>query len=261
MADWLSYFALFGTGLVAGALNVLAGGGSFLTLPVLIFLGLPSTLANGTNRVGILVQNLGAVWGFHRYRVLPWRWALAAALPATAGAGLGTWLALQVGDEAFKKILAGLMVGVTLWTLLDPVGRIRRRSGGEGETRLETLEKPSAGRLLTVGGGFFLVGIYGGFVQAGVGFFILAVTTLGGLDLVRGNALKVLAILVFTVLSLGIFAAEGQVDWGYGLLLAAGTFLGGQLGVRLTVLKGHRWVKGFVTLTVIAFAIKLWLDS
>jgi len=256
------YLALFGVGLIAGVLNVLAGGGSFLTLPVLLFLGLPSTLANGTNRVGILVQNVGAVWGFHRYRVLPWRWAMAAVLPATAGAGLGSWLALWVSDEAFRKILASLMVVVTLWTLLDPVGR-RRPKGEDSRDGQSTVPVPdlTGGRLAGVAVGFLAVGIYGGFVQAGVGFFVLAVTTAAGLDLVRGNALKVLAILVFTVLSLAIFASQGEVDWRLGAVLAAGTFLGGQLGVRLTVLRGHRWVKGFVTVTVIAFALKLWWDS
>lgn len=258
MADWVSFLALFGAGLVAGALNVLAGGGSFLTLPVLLFLGLPSTLANGTNRVGILVQNAGAVWGFHRYRVLPWRWALVSAVPATVGAGLGTVLALWVSDEAFRKILAALMVVVTQWTLIDPAGRSRRAKPDEPDEPVPPL---TGGRSIGVAMAFFGVGVYGGFVQAGVGFFLLAVTTAAGLDLVRGNALKVLVILVFTVLSLGIFAAQGQVDWWLGASLAAGSLLGGQIGVRLTVLKGHRWVKGFVTVTVIVFAIKLWLDS
>lgn len=266
MSEPLAYLALFGAGLVAGVINVLAGGGSFLTLPVLIFLGLPATTANGTNRVGILLQNVGAVWSFHRHRVLPWRWALAAALPATAGAGLGTWIAFQVSDEAFRKTLAFLMVGITLFTLLDPVQRLRARKRGPGESAGEPqpgseLPELAGGRLLGVAGGFFLVGIYGGFVQAGVGFFILAVITLAGLDLVRGNALKVLSILVFTGLSLALFALGGAVDWALGLVLGAGTLVGGQVGVRLTVLKGHRWVKGVVTVMVIVFAVKLWLES
>ena len=99
----LGLLLLFGAGCVAGTLNVLAGGGSFLTLPILIFLGLPATVANGTNRVGILVQNVGAVWGFHRKRVLDWRWGLCAAVPAAAGAVLGTWLALRIGDANCAK--------------------------------------------------------------------------------------------------------------------------------------------------------------
>ena len=247
----VGYLLLFGVGLVAGTLNVVAGGGSFLTLPVMILLGLPATVANGTNRVAILVQNVGAVAGFSRHRLLRKSWLLRAALPALVGAVLGTWLAVVIGDRAFEKVLATLMVTITLWTIWDPVGRTR-----QVEELGEALSRP--GRwALTVG--FFLVGIYGGFVQAGVGFLILTLTTLGGLNLVRGNALKVLLILVFTPLSLAIFAATGNVDWGMGAALAAGNFLGGLAGVRLTVLKGHGWIKKVVLAAVIVFAVKLWL--
>jgi uncharacterized membrane protein YfcA len=240
---WWGYAGLFGIGLVAGTLNVLAGGGSFLTLPALIFLGLPATVANATNRVGIFVQNIGAVWGFNRHRVIDWRWIRWAAVPACFGAVLGTWMALVVGDRAFTRILAFLMVGVTLWTLWDPFKSGEPRQGSP--------------RVALVAAGFFLVGIYGGFVQAGVGFLILAATTLAGLDLVRGNAVKVLSILAFTLISLGIFAVEGKVAWAPGLALAAGTLLGGQLGVHLTVLKGHAWIRTVVTVAVVVLAVKL----
>ena len=253
MSPWLAYAALFGTGLVAGALNVVAGGGSFLTLPVLIFLGLPASVANGTNRIGILTQNLGAVWGFDRYKVLHWRWAPWTALPAAVGAVFGTWGAIEIPDAAFKRVLAFLMVAVSLWTLWDPMRRRQAdRDGGAA-----TLAGP---RRYAIAAAFFAVGLYTGFVQAGVGFLILAVTTLAGLDLVRGNALKVLVILIATPLSLAIFAGTGRVDWALGLALAAGNLLGGLVGVRLTVLKGHRWVRGVVTATVVVFALKLWFE-
>jgi uncharacterized protein len=248
----LSYFALLlalaAGGCVASALNIVAGGGSFLTLPMLIFFGLPPTVANGTNRVGVLVQNLGGVWGFQRHGLLDWRWGLWAAAPAALGAVAGTGAALVVGDAAFRKILASLMVAVTLWTLLDPLRRGRRPA----------LDGPGRARGVGVGLAFLAVGVYAGFVQAGVGFLILAVTTMAGLDLVRGNAVKVLTILVSTVLSLGIFAWSGRVDWPAGLALAAGSAVGSQIGVRLTVLKGHRWVRGVVTAAVAVFAVLLW---
>ncbi len=250
MDAWTGYGILLVVGFVAGTLNVIAGGGSFLTLPLLIFLGLPPTVANATNRVGILAQNVGAVWGFHRHGVLdrsllPW-----VAAPAVLGALLGTWAALQVGDAAFQRILALLMVAVTLWTLWDPLGR-SATSGKSGPPR----------HGVWLGGAFFLVGIYGGFIQAGVGFLILAVTTLAGLDLVRGNALKVFCVLLFTPVSLALFAWQGTIAWPEGLSLAVGTVLGGQLGVRMTVLKGHRWVKAVVTATVMIFAVRLWLSG
>jgi hypothetical protein len=248
--EWIGYLALFATGLVAGVLNVVAGGGSFLTLPVLIFFGLPATVANATNRVGILLQNVGGVWGFHRHRVLPWRWALVASGPAVVGAALGAWMALLVSDEAFRRILAFLMVAVTLWSLLD---RTKARSTGD-----PLPPRPTGRRLAILTAGFFVVGVYGGFVQAGVGFLMLAVLSFAGLDLVRGNAIKVLMALLFTVVSLAIFISQGLVVWLPGLVLGAGNLLGALVGVRLTVLKGHTWVKGVVTVTVIVFAVLLW---
>lgn len=241
-----TYALLFGAGFFAGTLNVIAGGGSFLTIPILIFLGLPPTVANGTNRVAILVQNVGAVWGFHRHRVMDWRYVLWAAVPATFGAGLGAWIAVSIGDQVFKNVLAFLMIGVTLWTLWDPLKTHQRVSTQEAS--------PRVGPLAT---GFFLVGIYGGFVQAGVGFLILAATTMAGLDLVRGNAVKVLSVLVYTSLALAVFAWQGKVDWQLGAILAAGNLAGSFLGVRLTVLKGHRWVRAVVTCAVIVLAVKL----
>ncbi|NPA24502.1 MAG: TSUP family transporter [Deltaproteobacteria bacterium] len=237
------YLILFLVGVVAGTLNVLAGGGSFLTIPLLIFMGLPPVVANGTNRVGILCQNITASLSFQRRGVVEWRYVRWAVLPALAGALLGSKLAIALGDETFKHILAGLMIVVTLWTLWDPL------------KKTDHSQRPFNGPALAVG--FFLVGIYGGFVQAGVGFLVLAATTLAGLDLVKGNAVKVVSILAYTILSLTIFALEGKVDWSLGLVLAAGTMAGSQIGVHLAVLKGHDWIKRVVTVTVIIMAIKL----
>lgn len=231
-------------GLAAGCINVIAGGGSFLTLPILIFVGLPPTMANGTNRVAILLQNVGAVWGFQRHRVVEWRLTGKTALPAAVGAGLGSWLALEVGDDNFRRILAILMLVVTTLTLIpghDEEIRPRRHRAG-----------------WTLFAAFFLIGIYGGFVQAGVGFFILAGTTWAGLDLVRGNALKVLAILAFSLVSLPIFALAGQVDWVAGLTLAVGNVCGGLVGVKLSVDRGQRFIRRIVAIAIVVFAIRLW---
>ena len=241
----LTVILLLVTGLVAGTLNVLAGGGSFLTLPVLIFLGLPPGLANGTNRVAIFLQNASAVASFRRQGVLELSSFTWATLPAMVGSVFGALLALRISDEAFQRVLAFLMVAVSLGTLF---GRSRQKEGPAPATPW-------------LAAGFFLSGIYGGFVQAGVGFLILAVTTAAGLDLVRGNAVKVLAILGLTGLALVVFAWQGQVHWVLGLCLAVGTAIGGMLGARLTVLKGHRWVKRVVTVMVIVFATKLWIDA
>lgn len=243
----LELLVLAGAGFVASILNVMAGGGSFLTLPLLIFFGLPATEANATNRLGVLAQNVGGVFGFHRHGVLDWRWAVRASLPAMVGAVFGTWLALQTGEQDFRRILATLMVVVTLWTLLDRGGRL---AGGLAGLRSKNV-------ILAVG--FVLAGVYAGFIQAGVGFFILALTTVAGLDLVRGNAVKLVIILATTCLSLALFAWEGKVEWIPGVALAVGSLVGSLLGVRLTVLKGHAWVRSVVTVAIVVFAIKIWL--
>jgi uncharacterized membrane protein YfcA len=237
---------LFVAGLIAGTINVIAGGGSFLTLPILMFLGLPPGVANGTNRVGILLQNVVAVRSFDRHGVLDRKALLWAALPASAGAILGAGGALVVSDDAFKRTLAFLMVAISLYTLWRP--HAEPAEGSEARS-----VRPAV--LVTV---FFLIGIYGGFVQAGVGFFLLAGTSLAGFDLVRGNAVKVMTVLCFTSISLAIFAASGRVEWLPGLALAAGTMVGGYFGARLTMLKGHGWVRGVVTAAIVIFAIKLW---
>lgn len=249
MDDWIQIVSLFSVGLVAGVLNVTAGGGSFLTLPLLIFLGHPPIEANGTNRVSIFLQNLGAVWSFNRQGLVDLHWIRRAIGPGFLGCLIGTWFALVVDNDTFQKTLAFLMVGVTIWNLWDLVKEPWSK---------ESMTPGLYCVVMTLG--FFVIGLYAGFVQAGVGFFILALATLVGLDLVRGNALKVLSVLVFTCLALPLFAWHGKVNWVVGLLLGAGTLVGGLIGVKLTIFKGHSWLKKFVTITMIGFAIKLWID-
>jgi len=240
------HLILFLVGTLAGAINIIAGGGSFLTLPTLIFLGLPPGIANATNRLGIVSQNIGAVWSFHRWNVLHWDSLIWSALPATAGAAIGVWMALTISDALFQRVFAAMMVVIALWALFSPA------SNPDPERLARAKKSPF------LFAAFFAVGIYGGFVQAGVGFLVLAVTTWAGLDLVKGNAVKVLSILIFTLFSLLIFTWNGRVEWVDGLWLAAGNTLGGFIGVRLTILKGHAWVKRVVTVAVVVFAIKLW---
>lgn len=246
----LPYLLLYMAGGIAGVVNVLAGGGSMLTLPLMIFLGLPPTVANGTNRVAILIQNIGAVDGFRRHRLIDAGWLRFAIPPALVGAVIGTWLALEVGDLAFQRILAVMMVVVALWMIWHPMKPV-----DEG---LEVPPPPtSGGRRVAFWIGFVLIGVYGGFIQAGLGFAILAVFAAAGLDIVRSNALKATIVLAFTPIALAGFAMGGLVEWGFGLALAAGNLTGALIGVRLTVLKGQAWVRRVVTVMVILFAIRL----
>lgn len=236
-------------GFVSGMINVVAAGGSFLTLPLLLFLGFPAAVANGTNRVGVLSQNISGVIGFYRHDVLPLKWALRVSVPALAGAALGVWGALNVPDIAFRRTLSIVMLAMTLGTLLH--------KSLKGERRSEP-QRPWHWSMVV---GFFLMGIYGGFLQAGVGFLVLALTTVAGLDLVRGNAVKVFAVMLLTLLSLAVFASTGRVDWPAGIALGVGNMLGATVGVRVAVLKGHKWLEHVVTVTVVIFAVMLWVTE
>jgi uncharacterized membrane protein YfcA len=233
-------------GIVAGILNVLAGGGSLLTLPLLIFMGLPSAVANGTNRIAIFCQNIFAIRGFRRRGVLPLQLALLCTPPALLGSWLGANLAISLDDLMFKRALALIMLGVLIFTALDPMKRFRQQEVPFGFCR----------KLILVVS-FFGVGIYGGFVQAGVGFLVITALLVHGLDLVRINAIKVFVIFAYTFVALGVFIYHDQVDYTLGLALAAGNSLGGMIGPKLAVDKGHDWIRKVVTATVAVFALKL----
>jgi hypothetical protein len=135
------------------------------------------------------------------------------------------------------------MVAMSLVAVIDP--------------RWFTPQDPRAREALVVLGSLG-AGFYGGFIQAGVGFLVLAVTQFGGLDLVRGTATKVFLALVQTALSVAVFAWAGTISWPAGLALGFGCGLGSVWGVRLTIEKGHDWIKRAVTVAVVVFAVLLW---
>ncbi len=241
---------LFGVGVLTGFINILAGGGSLITLPVLIFLGLPGTVANGSNRVAILIQNLVAVASFRQLNIFPWRVSLVAVGPALFGVLIGANLAVHIPDHLFKQILAAIMIGVMLIIWLDPAHRFKLKPG------------PLQGRrLLLFAVAFFAIGIYGGFIQAGAGFIIISVLLLAGFDLVQTNAIKVLVVFIFTLLALAIFILHGQVNYLYGVFLGLGSATGAFIATRVAVKKGHQWIKGFVVAMVFIFAAKLFMDT
>lgn len=235
-------------GVVAGIINTLAGGGSLLTLPLLIFMGLPGSVANGTNRIAIFCQNIFAIRGFSKRGVLPLQLALLCTPPALLGSWLGANLAINLDDQVFKRVLAMIMIGVLIFTAIDPMKRFRQEDIQFG-----------LWRKVVIVISFFGVGIYGGFVQAGVGFLVITALLIHGLDLVRINAIKVFVIFAYTFIALGVFIYHGQVDYSLGFALAAGNSIGGMIGPKLAVDKGHDWIKKVVSVTVLVFALKLLL--
>ncbi|MFQ6112467.1 MAG: sulfite exporter TauE/SafE family protein [bacterium] len=235
-------------GIFAGFLNITAGGGSLLTLPFLIFLGLPAAVANGTNRIAILIQNIFATARFHQFKVIPKGTTLIAVVPALAGSIIGANLAVDISDALFERILAVIMILVLAIMLFSP---------GRKVSNSTPLLNTSKKFLMALS--FFGIGIFGGFIQAGIGFLIIMILTAVGYDLVRTNALKVLVVLIFTPVVLFIFISNGQVDFLKGFVLAVGQALGGWIATRIVVERGHRFVRWIVMVAVVGFAVKLFL--
>ena len=246
--EYYEYLLIFGAGIIAGVINVMAGGGSLLTLPILIFLGLPPAMANGTNRVGIFLQNIFAVSGFKSKGVSAFPFAIWLSITALIGALIGAKLAVDIDGALFNKILAVVMIAVMAFTLLSPL----KKGGLVGE--LMSPKRQATSIFL-----FFFVGVYGGFIQAGIGFImIMILTVVNNFTLVKTNSVKVFVALIYTIFALGVFAWEGQVDWILGLALAAGTSIGGWFASRWSVEKGDQWIRYFLVVTVCAMAVKLW---
>ncbi len=231
--EWYLILALVGTGIAAGFINTTAGGGSMLTIPLLMFMGLPANIANGTNRIAILLQNVIGVQTFRKNKVLDLKTDYKLAVPAIIGSIIGALVAVEMDVELLKKIIAGLMVLMLLLVVLKPEVWVKERAGS-------VMAKPTVLQYVI----FFFIGLYGGFIQMGVGFFLLAGLVLGcGQNLVRANAIKVFIVLIYTAFSLGIFVFHGQVDIVAGLILAAGNMLGAWLGANFTVKGGAKYVR------------------
>jgi len=211
---------------------------------------LPATVANGTNRVGILIQNVSAVWTFRRAGYFPLGLALVLSVPAVVGAILGARLAVVMGDEAFRRALGLIMLVMTLLTLWTP--RPARTNPVAGRWGTFT-----GWRLAGLLGVFFLIGVYGGFVQAGIGFLIIASMSVMGMDLISTNAIKLLIILILTVPAFAVFVMHGKILYGVGAVLGIGNMIGAQLATRTALQKGHAWIKKFITWTVILVAVFL----
>jgi len=238
-------------GLFAGFINTVAGGGSLITMPLLIFLGLPSSEANASNRVALFIQNIFSVQGFRSKGVSVFPYAFYAALTACIGAILGANLAVDIKGELFNRILAVVMLLVIILTITKPYF--------SKFNNIESWTSKNKVLSLTL---FFFIGIYGGFIQAGVGFLIIAsLTGIHGLNMAKTNSIKVFVILCYTFIAIIIFMIEDQIRWKYGLTLAAGNSIGGWVASRWSVGKNDKWIRLILIITVLALAIKLWFFS
>ena len=235
-------------GFVAGFVNTIAGGGSLLTLPTLIFLGLPPSVANGTNRLGIFLQASTGVLGFRSKGVKTFPFSIYCGASALVGSLIGAQIAIDIKGDTFNKILAVVMILVVVLIVFK-----RRFS-------VTTLKERLRGRQLLISIiAFFFFGIYGGFLNAGIGFVLLLfLQYFNGMSLVKANATKVTIAGIYTGAAIVLFALNHKISWTYGLLLAFGNMVGAWISSRLAVKKGDGYIKIFLIVAVSLMAVKLW---
>jgi len=213
--DVFSYTFMFIVGCLAGIVNTLAGGASIFTLSTLLFFNLPVTLANGTNRLGILVQNFTGSYTSYKGGKLNFRKSLRFIIPSLLGAVIGARLAVKINEEMLEIVVGVLMLGVLILMMLNPK---RKYKVGSQEKKMNKWLNFAI---------FFAIGFYGGFVQAGIGLIILVALFKGAnYGLIRGNAVKMLIIFLYTIPVFLIFVYNDQVHWPYAILLAVGQLAG-----------------------------------
>jgi len=232
-------------GLLSGAINTLAGGGSLITLPMMIFLGLPPTIANGTNRVQLIFQNIFAVYGFKTKGISNFKFSSYLSISALLGSIIGAYIAIDFNENDFKKLLSIIMILVMFSILL--------------KNKRETLEiNKIKNKWLSILI-FFFIGIYGGFIHAGVGFLmILTLSKINYLKIAHTNSIKVFVALIFSTAAFLIFLYEGKVNWIYGINIGIGSALGGFFASRWSYNKSDKKFRYFLSLIILIIAIRLW---
>jgi uncharacterized membrane protein YfcA len=234
-------------GLFAGFINTLAGSGSLITLPLLMTLGLTPHQANATNRVAIFFQNAVAVRNFKQQGLINYKSSLFLVVPALIGSVVGAAFAVSIDEDILKLFIGSLLFVMFFVILLKPDKWVKAQAG-------QVNEKPAVWQIII----FFFIGVYGGFIQAGVGFFLLAGLVLGvGYDLIKANAIKVLIVLCYTGVALGIFIWSEQVNFLYGLILAVGNASGAFIASMYAQQIGVKYIRIILLATVFVAGIKV----
>lgn len=239
--QWWEALLLVVGGAAAGAVNAVAGGGSMLTVPLLVLAGVPGNAANGSNRVGILTSNIAAAAQFRRLGVDGLAHVAPVIVPALVGSLIGSIGIGRITDDTFETVFGLLMIPLVLLTINKPKINTEAQQWSRATTT-------------TV---FLLVGIYGGAIQAGVGLVMLAALSRAGFDLVTANSIKVLVTLAVTAVALPVFILQGDVRWGPAIMLAVGLTVGGWVGARLGVSKGEGWIRRVMVVAALALAARL----
>ena len=242
---WVSIIILICSGIIVGFINTLAGGGTVVSLCVFIMLfGLPPLVANGTNRVAILFQNMTAVAFFQKKKLIDWRKVLHLGIPIILGSLTGALIAVSISNKLFHNIFAVVVMLFGISMLMNPNRYIYEKP--------ELINRKIKGWQYLL---FFFLGVYGGFVHVGIGYILLAVLVLiNGYDLLKANILKNVLVLLYIPFSLSIYALQGNVCWTFGLVHAIGNVIGAGLAARLAIKKGASFIR-YIVLILIGIVI------
>lgn len=243
------YAILLVAGFAAGVVNAIAGGGSFLTLPALMLFGMDPKLANGTNRLAVLLSSASAVATFNKHEALDRRMAMRLTMPTLAGVPVGALLAVYLPGDSFQAIFGLIFLVMAVVLLMNPKRLLEKR---------DTPQQPPK----VIVPMFFGIGIYVGFIQAGMGILVLiGMSWLNTGDLVASNAIKNFIGFLVTLAATLVFVAYGMVSWGPGLTMAAGNVVGGVVGAKLAIRKGNRLIFAFLVVVMVATGSKLLYSS
>ena len=254
LLDFYSILILVGIGLFAGVVNTLAGGGSLVTLPVLIlFLGMDEVTANGTNRLMIIFSAFVANYGYTTKGIKTYPYGIYLGFSALIGALIGASIAVDIDGDTFKRFLAIIMILIGLIIVFNT----------KSISSNELVERLNGKYLFYALLGFFFIGIYGGFLNAGVGIVImLLLTTVNRVNLIRTNAIKAFSVFIYSLAALLIFALEGKVDWIVGFWMVLGSIIGAWFSSIWSVRKGgEKVIRITLLIMVIYMAVKLWMDT
>jgi uncharacterized membrane protein YfcA len=234
-------------GILAGFINTLSGGGSVINLTLLILLGLPANIANGTNRISIFFQTLSSVTSFTRQKMFDSLRPLWLGIPATIGSIVGAWIAVDVNEKIIEIAMAVAMIIMVFFLFYKPDKWMKENS--------TLLVKKLRWWQFAI---LFLVGFYGGFIQVGVGYFLLMALVLGvGWDLVKANAVKNLIVFLYAIFALLVFMVNGQVQYIIGLVLSAGSIIGAWIASYLAVRKGAGFIRAVIVASVILTILQI----
>lgn len=228
-------------GFFAGVINSMAGGGSMLTVPLLSLAGVAGTVANGTNRVAVLIQNASSAYAYARRGVGNRAETVRVVVPVVIGSLAGSVVASQLDDRLFERIFGLIMLPLLVLSLWKP--------------KAETAAEPWPPWITAVV--FLAVGFYGGAIQAGVGLIFLLVLARAGFDLVTANAMKTILILAITMVALPVFIYNGQVRWLAAVILSVGMAVGGYAGANLAVDGGEKLIRPVLVVVVLALAARM----